>query len=53
MPDYDYHFRPRSCRIDAPWPLPASAQALADRLPDRLKRFLDGYVGYDGEWRAG
>ena len=44
MPDYDYHFRPRSCRIDAPWPLPASAQALADRLPD---------VGYDGEWRAG
>ena len=45
-------FRPRSFRIDAPWPLPASARALADRLPERLRHYMDGYVGFDGEWRA-
>ncbi len=45
-------FRPRSFRIDAPWPLPASARALAERLPEGLKHYMDGYVGFDGEWRA-
>lgn len=45
-------FRPKAWRIDAPWPLPASAAALAERLPDRLKLFTDGYTGFDGEWRA-
>ena len=45
-------FRPRSFRIDAPWPLPASARALAERLPERLKHYMEGYVGFDGEWRA-
>ena len=45
-------FRPKTWRIDAPWPLPASAAALADRLPDHLKHFTDGYTGFDGAWRA-
>ena len=45
-------FRPRTWRIDAPWPLPDSALALAERLPDHLKQFTEGYTGYDGEWRA-
>jgi hypothetical protein len=44
-------WRPKSYRIDAPWPLPQSAKALIERLPDRLKTYTDGYTGYDGDWR--
>ena len=44
-------FRPKAWRIDAPWPLPDSARALIDRLPDRLKHYTDGYTGFDGTWR--
>ena len=45
-------FRPRAWRIDAPWPLPESAHALIRRLPERLRRYTDGYTGYDGTWRT-
>ena len=45
-------FRPRAWRINAPWPLPESAQALIRRLPERLRHLTDGYTGYDGSWRA-
>lgn len=45
-------FRPKSIKIDAPWPLPASAREMAARLPEHLKGYTEGYTGYDGEWRA-
>jgi hypothetical protein len=45
-------FRPKKMQIDAPWPLPATATALIERLPDHLKTYADGYTGYDGTWRA-
>ena len=44
-------FRPRAWRIDAPWPLPDSARALTERLPERLRHYTEGYTGYDGTWR--
>ncbi len=47
-----FGFRPKSIRIDAPWPLPDTAEAMVDALPDRLKHFADGYTGYDGNWQA-
>ena len=45
-------FRSKTWRIAAPWPLPASAAALAERLPDCLKHYTEGYTGFDGAWRA-
>ena len=45
-------FRPRSAHIEAPWELPAPAQALAARIPDAFKSFMDGYTSFDGSWRA-
>ena len=47
-----FGFRPKSVRIDAPWPLPSTAQAMIDVLPDHLKQYAEGYTGYDGSWRA-
>lgn len=47
-----FGFRPKSIRIDAPWPLPETAQAMIDALPTHLKHFTEGYTGYDGSWRA-
>jgi len=44
-------WRPKSYRVDAPWPLPDSAKALIGRLPERLKPLAEGYTGYDGEWK--
>lgn len=45
-------FRPKKMKINAPWPLPATARALTERLPDHLKTYTDGYTGYDGTWRV-
>lgn len=45
-------FRPKSNQLEVPWPLPESAQALIDRLPDRLKTYTEGYTGFDGAWKA-
>ncbi len=45
-------FRPKSIKIDAPWPLPASAKEMISQMPEHLKGYADGYTGYDGEWRA-
>ena len=45
-------FRPKAWRIDAPWPLPDSAQALIERMPQRLRTYTEGYTGYDGKWRS-
>lgn len=45
-------FRPRSIKIDAPWPLPQSARDMIADLPDHLNHFADGYTSYDGDWRA-
>lgn len=45
-------FRPRSAHIEAPWPMPAPAQALAEHIPDEFKSFMDGYTSFDGSWRA-
>ncbi len=44
-------WRPKSYRIDAPWPLPESAKAMIDWLPDRLKTYTEGYTGLDGSWK--
>ncbi len=44
-------FRPKSYRLEAPWPLPESAKALGRRLPERFKTFMDGYTGLDGTWK--
>ncbi len=45
-------FRPKSDCIDAPWPLPQTASALAERLDSRHRSYLDGYTGFDGSWIA-
>ena len=44
--------RPKSIKIDAPWPLPVTAQRMIDELPEHLKPYADGYTGYDGQWKA-
>ena len=45
-------FRPRSHRIDAPWPLSESAQAFVKALPPRHQHFVENYVGIDTDWRG-
>ncbi len=45
-------FRPRRVQIDAPWPLPETARAMVAGLPEHLKRYAEGYTGFDGSWRA-
>ena len=40
-------FRKQSDVIDAPWELPATARAFVDALPERHKRYVDGYTGID------
>jgi ectoine hydroxylase-related dioxygenase (phytanoyl-CoA dioxygenase family) len=42
--------RPRSERISAPWPLPESSQKFMAALPERLRRFTDGYTGIVRGW---
>ncbi len=37
--------RPRSIRVNAPWPLGESARKFMDALPAHLKRYVDGYTG--------
>jgi len=45
-------FRPRSHRIDAPWPLSDSAQAFVKALPQHLQPLAKDYVGIDMNWRG-
>jgi len=45
-------FRPKEWPVNAPWALPDSAAALMAKLPDRFKRYMEGYVGFDGSWEA-
>ena len=45
-------FRPRSYRIEAPWPLSESAQAFIKALPPRHQHFVENYVGLDMDWRG-
>lgn len=40
-------FRKQSDVIDAPWELPAPARAFVEALPERHKRYVDGYTGID------
>jgi hypothetical protein len=47
-----FSFRPRRVHIESPWPLPASARKMIDSLPAHLKRYTEGYTGYDGAWRS-
>jgi hypothetical protein len=44
--------RPRSMRIDAPWPLSESAQRFVAALPDHLQPMVENYVGIDPSWRG-
>lgn len=44
--------RPRSYWIEAPWPLPESAQAFIEALPARHQHFVENYVGIDTQWRG-
>ena len=45
-------FRKKSDVIDAPWELPATARAFVDALPERHKRYVDGYTGIDSSFGA-
>ena len=45
-------FRRKSDVIDAPWELPATARAFVDALPERHKRYVDGYTGIDTSFGA-
>ncbi|MDA0989785.1 MAG: phytanoyl-CoA dioxygenase family protein [Verrucomicrobia bacterium] len=47
-----FGFRPRSLRINAPWPLPPSAIAMIEALPERHRRYTDGYTSYEPNWRG-
>ena len=44
--------RPRSYRIDAPWPLSESARAFVTALPPRHQPLVEDYVGIDTDWRG-
>ncbi|MBV7333487.1 phytanoyl-CoA dioxygenase family protein [Chloroflexi bacterium TSY] len=44
--------RPRSYRIEAPWPLAESAQAFVKALPTHLQPMVENYVGIDPSWRG-
>ncbi len=43
--------RPRSHRIQAPWPLPASACAFIAAAPEHVQRLAEGYTGIEPAWR--
>lgn len=43
--------RPRSERIDAPWPRSTLAQQFVDALPAHLQPMVENYVGIDPQWR--
>lgn len=45
-------FRPKSYKIEAPWPLPQTARDLVAALPERLQPFVEEYTGIDPQWRA-
>ena len=45
-------FRPKSYKIEAPWPLPPAARAFVEALPAHLRPFVEEYTGIDPQWRA-
>ena len=44
--------RPRSMRIDAPWPLSATAKAFIEAQPAHVQPMVENYVGIDPSWRS-
>ena len=44
--------RPRNLRLEAPWPLPATAKAFVDSLPAHLQPLVENYTGIDPTWRS-
>jgi len=47
-----FAMRPKSIKIDAPWPLPESAKEMTAKLPDHLKTYAEGYTSLDSGWKA-
>ncbi len=45
-------FRARSHRIDIPWEIPEEGQWFLANLPDRLRRYTDGYTSINLEWQG-
>ncbi len=45
--------RPRSVRLEAPWPLPDAARAFVAAQPAAVQPLLENYVGFDPSWRGG
>jgi ectoine hydroxylase-related dioxygenase (phytanoyl-CoA dioxygenase family) len=45
-------FRPRSMRINAPWPLSVTAQAFIRAQPIHRQPLVENYVGIDPSWRS-
>ncbi|MBX3010186.1 MAG: phytanoyl-CoA dioxygenase family protein [Caldilineaceae bacterium] len=44
--------RPRSMRVEAPWPLSPTAQAFVAAQPAHVQPLVADYVGIDPSWRA-
>ncbi|CAN5857946.1 hypothetical protein BH10CHL1_BH10CHL1_03030 [soil metagenome] len=44
--------RPRNLRLEAPWPLPATAKVFVDSLPAHLQPLVENYTGIDPIWRS-
>lgn len=44
--------RPRSMRIEAPWPLPETAKAFIKAQPPEVQPLVADYVGIDPAWRS-
>ena len=44
--------RPRSMRIDAPWPLSLTAKAFIEAQPIHIQLMVENYVGIDPSWRG-
>ena len=44
--------RPRSTRLDAPWPLSETARAFVEAQPEAVRPMLENYIGIDPGWRS-
>ena len=44
--------RPRSMRIEAPWPLARTAKAFIEAQPIHIQPMVENYVGIDPSWRG-
>ena len=43
--------RARSLPVYHPWPMPESTKKFIESLPPHLKKYADGYNGYDATWK--